>query len=57
MQVFISQIIELFGLNYQPLTFGDLIVWFVCVMSAVCMVAGVVKLMLYISVNIGRIGR
>lgn len=57
MQVIIAEIVELFGLNYQPTTFGDLIVWFVEVMSAICMVCGMVKLMLYMSGNVGRIAR
>lgn len=57
MQVIVEEIINLFGLNYQPATFGDLIVWFVQVMSAVCIVCGMIKLMFYMSGNIGRIVR
>ena len=57
MQVIVEEIIEMFGLNYQPATFGDLIIWFVSVMCAVGIVCGVLKLMIYLSVNVGRIAR
>lgn len=57
MQVVIREVIELFGLNYQPVTFGDLIIWFVTVMCSVCFVAGILKIFFYLSVNIGRIAR
>ena len=57
MQSIVQKIVEMFGLNYQPQTFGDLFVWFVTVMCAVCLVAGIIKLFFYICTNVGRIGR
>lgn len=57
MQVIVEEIISLFGLNYQPESFGDLFVWFVAVMASVCMVCGMIKLLLYMAVNVGRVMR
>ena len=50
----VQEIVNLFGLNYTPGTFAEFVVWFVLVMCAVGIVCGMIKLMLYISVNVGR---
>ena len=51
----VAQIVELFGLNYQPATFSDLIFWFVLVMCSVCIVCGMIKMMFYLACNSGRL--
>lgn len=53
MQVFVQEIINLFGLEMSPAgpTFVDLFVWFVLIMSVICITVGVVKLMVYVAVN------
>lgn len=57
MQAIVEEIVNLFGLGYQPATFADFFTWFVTVMCAVCIVSGIIKLMFYLSVNVGRIVR
>lgn len=53
----VTQIVELFGLNYQPTTFSDLIFWFVLVMCSVCIVCGMIKMMFYLACNSGRLAK
>ena len=53
----VKEIVDFFGLYYIPTNFGDLIMWFVLVMCAVCIVCSMIKLMLYISTNIGRLAK
>lgn len=53
MQVFVQQIIELFGLEMMPsdTTFVGLIVWFVLIMSGIFITLSMVKFMTYIAIN------
>lgn len=51
----VQEIVNLFGLNYQPTTFGDLFVWFVLVMSGVCMVCGMIRIMFFVALNTRRL--
>lgn len=53
MQVFVQEIINLFGLEMMPAdsSFVALFVWFVLVMSGICITVSMVKLMVYVAVN------
>lgn len=51
----VNDLINLFGLNYVPQTFPELITWFVCVMCAVGLLAGVIKMLFYIAANSRRL--